>query len=94
MSAFLIVHATITDMDKLKDYSESAALTLKTFGAEVMFKGKVTDILSGDHHSKMSIVIKFADQQTLNNWYHSKDYQALIPLRESAMTAVFISVEE
>ncbi|MFV1985600.1 MAG: DUF1330 domain-containing protein, partial [Thiohalomonadales bacterium] len=75
MSAFMIVHATVNDMKKFKHYSEAAGKTLKDFGAEIIFKGKVSEVLTGDHQHKMSAVMKFPDPQTINKWYNAKEYQ-------------------
>lgn len=89
----MIVHATVTNGDKFKQYSESASKTLKTFGADIMFKGRVSNILTGDHHYNISAVMKFPDQKSISAWYHSTEYQALIPLREAAANVVFIGIE-
>ncbi|MFV2061759.1 MAG: DUF1330 domain-containing protein [Gammaproteobacteria bacterium] len=94
MSAYMIVHATVKNSDNFKKYSESAGPTLKLFGAEVMFKGKVSEVLTGDHQYKVSAVMKFPDTQAISNWYNSKEYQSLIPLRETAADVVFVGVQE
>ena len=93
MSAYMIVHATVKDLDKYKAYAEAAGPTLKSFGVEILFKGKVTDILTGEHEYKMSVVMKFPDQLSINEWYDSDEYQAIIPLGETAANVVFIAVE-
>ena len=90
----MIVHATVNNPDKFKVYSESAAPTLKSFGAEILFKGKVTEVLTGEHQHKMSAVMKFPDKKGIKDWYDSDSYQALIPLRDSAAKVIFISVDE
>jgi len=94
MSAYMIVHATVNNVEKFKSYSEAAGPTLKTFGAEIVFKGKVTDVLVGEHQHTISAVMKFPDQASIRQWYDSDDYQKLIPLRDSAANVVFIGVEE
>lgn len=90
----MIVHATIKDMANFKKYSESAAPTLQKFDAEILFKGKVSEVLTGEHQHNISAVMKFPDKQAIPKWYNSKDYQALIPLRDSAADVVFVGIEE
>lgn len=90
----MIVHASVKNTDKFKAYSESAAPTLKMFGAEIMFKGKVTEVLTGEHQHKMSAVMKFPNEKSIKEWYDSDSYQALIPLRDSAANVIFIGVDE
>lgn len=94
MNAYMIVHTTVKNKEEFRQYSESAAPTLKSFGAEILFKGTVEEVLTGDHQHKMSAVMKFPDQQAINKWYNSIEYQALIPLRESAADMVFVGIQE
>lgn len=94
MSAYMIVHVTVSDMEKFKAYSEAAKATLKTYGAELLFKGKVADVLTGEHDYKMSAVMKFPNDSSITEWYNSIDYQALIPLRDSAADIVLVGIEE
>jgi len=35
------------------------------------------------------VVIQFPDRQAAVNWYHSAEYQAIIPLRDQGMDSVF-----
>ena len=93
MSAYLIGHITIKNHDKWQTYVEGVQKSLITFEAEVIFRGKRTAVLAGEHPYENTVVIKFADQATLQNWYYSNSYQDLIPIRDEAADVVIISYD-
>ncbi len=93
MSAYLIGHISIKNPDKWKIYVEGVQKSLMPFDAEVVFRGRRASILTGEHLHQYTVVIKFSDQPTLQQWYHSDIYQALIPIRDEAADVVIISYD-
>ena len=93
MPAYLIGHITINNPDKWKIYVEGVQKSLIPFEAEVVFRGKLATVLAGDHPYQQTVVIKFSDQPTLQQWYYSDAYQALISVREEAADVVIISYD-
>jgi uncharacterized protein (DUF1330 family) len=93
MPAYLIGHITVKNPDKWKTYVEGVQKSLIPFEAEVVFRGKRATVLTGEHPHQHTVVIKFPDQPTLQKWYHSDAYQALIPVREEAADVVIISYD-
>jgi uncharacterized protein (DUF1330 family) len=93
MSAYLIGHITINDPEKWKIYVEGVQKSLIPFEADVVFRGKRATVLTGEHPYQHTVVIKFSDQPTLQKWYHSDAYQALISVRDEAADVVIISYD-
>ena len=93
MAAYLIGHMTVKDPVQWKIYTEGVAKSLAPFGAEVIFRGKRAAVLTGEHSHQNSVVIRFPDQLTLEQWYNSKAYQELIPIRDQAADVVLISYD-
>ena len=93
MPAYLIGHITINNPDKWKIYVEGVQKSLIPFEAEVIFRGKRATVLAGEHSHQDTVVIKFADQPTLQKWYHSDAYQSLISVRDEAADVVIISYD-
>jgi uncharacterized protein (DUF1330 family) len=94
MSAYVIVHATIKDPAKMKEYGALAGPSIKAAGGEVITSGAVVDVLTGSHDHQRAIVLRFADAQAARDWYASDAYQAATVIREQAMDAVFILSED
>ena len=93
MPAYLIGHITVNNPDKWKIYVAGVQNSLIPFEAEVVFRGERATVLAGEHPHQHTVVIKFPDQSTLQQWYHSDAYQALIPVRDEAADVVIISYD-
>ena len=93
MPAYLIGHITVNNPDKWKTYVAGVQNSLMPFEAEVVFRGERAAVLAGAHPHQHTVVIKFPDQPTLQQWYHSDAYQALIPVRDEAADVVIISYD-
>jgi uncharacterized protein (DUF1330 family) len=89
MSAYVVVHATIKNRDKLKEYSSAAGPTVEAHGGEFLGRGP-SEALAGDDRHQVMVVIQFPNRQAATDWYHSEAYQAIVPTREQAMDADFI----
>lgn len=88
MSAYIVVDLTSIDANKLQKYSTLAAKTLISFGGEFLVKGPVA-ILYGPSNFQIKAILTFPDRESVNSWYHSDSYQAIISLRNSGMDNQF-----
>jgi len=93
MAAYLIGHITIKDPVQWKIYVEGVQKSLIPFKAEIIFRAKRAAVLCGAHAYHSAVVIKFPDPPALHDWYHSKTYQDLIPIRDQAADVVLIGYE-
>jgi uncharacterized protein (DUF1330 family) len=94
MSAYAIGHITVKDPEKWDEYRRQVPGTLEPWGAQVIFRGRLAAVLAGKHHHSDTVVIQFPDQDTLQAWYRSASYQALIPLRDEAADVILVSYDE
>ena len=93
MPAYLIGHVTIKNPDKWKIYVDGVQKSLIPFDAEIVFRGKRAAVLTGEHPHQHTVVIKFPDQPSIQQWYHCDAYQALISVRDEAADVVIISYD-
>lgn len=93
-NAYAIGHITINDEQKWAEYRSKLPATLEPWGAELMFRGKLFSVLSGNHEHMDTVVIRFPDMQALNGWHDSPEYQSLIPLRQEAADVDLLAYEE
>ena len=91
MTAYLIGHITIKDETLWQEYVAGVQGSLHPYVAKILFSGKLDQVLAGQHDHDLVVVIEFFDQSTLNSWFNSSKYQALIPLRDKAADVVIIS---
>ena len=88
MSVFLVAHFAVKDATTLAEYSEGAGPLIASFGGKLLFKGGVDRTLYGTDPLPSVAVFQFPDQEKLNGFYHSKEYQALVSLRISGAEMV------
>ena len=93
MAAYLIGHITVKDPAPWALYIEGVARSLVPFRGEVLFRGRRAEVLAGEHLHDLTVVIRFADQSVLRQWFESEDYQSLIPLRDRAADVVIVAYE-
>ena len=93
MAAYLIGHITVKDPDLWQEYTAGVQKSLGPFEADVVFRGQRAAVLAGEHSYEQCVVIKFSDQDSLQKWYNSDTYQALIPTRDKAANVVIISYD-
>jgi uncharacterized protein (DUF1330 family) len=88
VSAYIIVGITPKDIEKLQQYSANVAATLAKFSGEVLIKGKVEQ-LHGEFEHQVQLILEFPTRDDAYNWYHSDEYQALLPVRDQGMSSQF-----
>jgi uncharacterized protein (DUF1330 family) len=84
MKAFFIAHVNITDPEKFQQYAKAAGKSMQPYNGQVVTKGKLVKQLAGEQVYENVSIVSFPDQESLDNWFHSDAYQALIPLRDKA----------
>jgi uncharacterized protein (DUF1330 family) len=92
--AWLIGHITVKDATKWAEYRSRVPATLAPFGAELVFRGTLAQVLAGSHRHTDVVVGWFPDRAALEAWHASPDYQALIPLRTEAAEVDLLSYDE
>ena len=93
MPAYLIGHVTIKDEEQWGIYVEGVARSLLPYNAETLFRGALSKVLTGEQAHQNTVVIRFPDQATLQEWYQAKEYQELIPIRDRAADVTIISYD-
>ena len=93
MSACVIGHITVRDEDKWAQYRAQVPATLAPWGAELLFRGQRADILAGNHAHLDTVVIRFPDADTVDAWYNSPEYQALISARAPHAKGEIVIIE-
>jgi uncharacterized protein (DUF1330 family) len=91
MASYLVGHITVKDDELWQKYVSGVQESLLPFDSKVIFRGKLVSVLAGKHEYDLVVVIEFPDQSTLDNWYSSEKYQALIPLRDKAANVVIMA---
>lgn len=94
MTAFFVANVTIKDPLKFQEYAQRAAVTFAAHGGEPVLRGRTEGTLVGTASHQTVGIVRFPSQEALTNWFNSPEYQAIVPLRDSAadMTITTYSV--
>lgn len=84
MAAFIIFHSTIKDADKFKMYASAVPATLVQYAGEVVLKGKMSQVFSGELAFRNVGIIRFPSLRSAQDWYSSGSYQKLLKVRKEA----------
>ena len=93
MAAYVVVHATPKDADKMAEYGAAAGPMVAAHGGELVARGP-GEALHGDSGHAMVVVVKFPSKAAALGWYNSPEYQAIIPTRSAGMDCHFTVVGE
>jgi uncharacterized protein (DUF1330 family) len=93
MAAYLIGQIKVKDEELWQKYVTGVQESLAPFEAKIVFRGKLLEVLAGQHDKDLVVVIEFSDQSMLGRWFNSEKYQSLIPLRDMAASVVITTYE-
>ena len=71
--------------------SRHVPATIAQYGGRFLSRGGATELIEGGPEPKRIVVLEFADAAAVKRWYHSPEYQKILPLRFANSTGrVFI----
>ena len=88
MAAYLVGQITVKDDQLWQQYVGGVAESLAPFDSKIIFRGQLEKVLAGEQPHSLVVVIEFPDHATLDAWFTSEKYQALIPVRDRAADVV------
>ena len=93
MPAYLIVRATVTDMEQYQQYMKLTPAILEKFGGRFVIRGGDMVVLEGAETTDRIVMVKFESIDAARRMYNSDEYQAAIKVRAGAAEASFIVME-
>lgn len=82
------------DEEKWVEYRNKVPATLEPWGGELVFRGKLSSVLAGNHKHCDTVVLCFPNLTALDDWHCSPQYQSLAGLRQEAADVDLLSYEE
>ena len=90
--AYLIAEVEVTDVAGYENYRAHTGSVIERFGGRFLIRGGTLHPLEGDLDFSRFVVIEFPDLDSAQSFYHSPEYQALLPHRtENATSTLFIA---
>ncbi len=83
MTTYAVAHLRQVDLNsQIIDYIEMIDATLAPYRGRFLVHGATPTVLEGSWPGDL-IVLAFPNRQQALAWYHSSDYQAILPLRRN-----------
>ncbi len=93
MTAYLIAQIEVKDPEGYSRYTARTPDVIAKFGGRFIVRGGDPDVLEGKLPGGRVVVIAFADRAAAETFYHSEDYQAILPLRLAASSGAVCIVQ-
>ena len=93
MPAYLLVRATVTDMEQYAEYMKLTPAIAEKYGGEFLIRGGDKVVLEGPDAPERIVLLRFDSIEAVERMYNSDEYQAAIKVREGAAQASFIAIE-
>ncbi|MBI2254404.1 MAG: DUF1330 domain-containing protein [Proteobacteria bacterium] len=90
MAAYCIVYEQIDDPATFEIYRAQVIPTIEAFGGKFLVRGGKFTTLEGDMPFQRIAVLEFPDRKTAEDWYHSPEYQRILPYRLKATRCQFV----
>lgn len=93
MAAYVIGNITIKDQAKWVEYRDQVPDTLVPWNGEIVLRGNHATVLDGEYPHTDTVVLRFPDMASAQQWHNSPAYQALVPLRRQAAEVDLVSYD-
>lgn len=93
MSAYLVAHITVTDPAAFERYRDVVPAVIEQFGGRYLVRGGDIEVLEGEWSIPRLVLIAFDDMAQARRFYHSPEYQEILPLRLAASIGTAALVE-
>ena len=81
MPAYFVVDLDVTNMEAMADYRAAVPATVSQYGGRFLTRGGATELVEGGPEPKRIVILEFADPAAVKRWYHSPEYQKILPGR-------------
>ena len=93
MKAYLVAHIEVHDPEGFAEYRERVAPLVARFGGRYLVRGGTAHPVEGDWRVPRLVIIEFDNLDAARTFYHSDEYQEILPLRLGASQGTVAFVE-
>jgi uncharacterized protein (DUF1330 family) len=91
MPGYVIVGVEVLDPESYRAYQQRVPPTVQQFGGRFVVRGGEIETLEGEAPPRL-VVLEFPSVEQARAWYHSPEYQAILPLRLAHSRAQFLAI--
>jgi uncharacterized protein (DUF1330 family) len=93
MPAYFVAEIVLTNPAEYEPYRVAVPATLAQYGGRYLSRGGAAELIEGGPEPKRIVILEFADTAAAKRWYHSPEYQKILPIRLANSTGRVFIVE-
>ena len=93
MTAYIIIHVDVTDMEQYREYTKLTPAVIEQYGGKFIVRNGNKVTLEGPEETRRLVVLEFPTMEQAQAFYHSPEYAEAKAVREGAATGQFVAVE-
>ncbi|MGH7212969.1 MAG: DUF1330 domain-containing protein [Acetobacteraceae bacterium] len=78
---YIVAHVEVSDQAGYDEYRKGVGATVAAFGGRFLVRGGDPERLEGKGPTRRVVVLEFDSHARAKAWYHSTEYQQILPLR-------------
>lgn len=94
MPAYVIAEVEVLNPAEYERYRQRVPATIEKYGGRFIARGGRVEVLESDWQPHRMVIIEFASVERAREWYHSPDYQEVLPIRQRNSRAGFVAIVE
>ncbi len=91
--AYLIAQIDVHNPEGYEAHRSQTGAVVERFGGRFLVRGGELHPLEGDPASRRLVILEFSDLGAAESFYHSAEYQALVPHRTANSSATLFIAE-
>jgi uncharacterized protein (DUF1330 family) len=93
LPGYFVVELETTNPIGMEPYRAAVPATIAQYGGRYLTRGGAAELIEGGPEPKRIVILEFADTAAVKRWYHSPEYQKILPLRLANSTSRAFIVE-
>ena len=81
MPAYFVAEFEHTDRAAMQPYTAAVPATIAQYGGRYLTRAGATELVEGSPDPKRIVILEFPDVAAIKRWYHSPEYQEILPFR-------------
>jgi len=84
MSYYFIAQIKIHNQKDYQEYTDKVSATVTKYKGQYLVVDANSTIIEGPLDNSRCVIITFPTKNDFENWYHSREYQDILPIRLSS----------
>ena len=93
MKAYVIVQERVHNEEMFAAYRKDVMATVTAHGGSFIVRGGTLTVVEGQWALPRTVVLEFPSRAAAEGWYHSPEYQKILPLRLKSSTGNLVIVD-